>query len=39
MKNKVRFLGFDVHAETIAVAMMSRMARCAAWERLPTALS
>ena len=30
MKNKVRFLGLDVHAKTIAVVLLSRMAMCAA---------
>jgi len=37
MKAKLRFLGMDVHAETIAAAIAERMARCEAWERFRTA--
>ena len=46
MKEKLRFLGLDVHAETIAVAVAepegevrSRKVKCGAWERFRTALS
>jgi hypothetical protein len=33
MKEKLRFLGLDVHAETIALRSRSRMAKCEVWER------
>ena len=33
MKEKVRFLGLNVLAETIAVAVPNRTARYAVWER------
>ena len=39
MREKLRFLGMDVHAETIAVAVADRMARFAAWERSLTGKS
>lgn len=41
MKEKVRFLGLDVHAETITVAVAepNRMVRYEVWERFRTAES
>jgi len=37
MKENLRFLGLDVHAETIAVALRSRMGRYEALEPFLTA--
>ena len=39
MKEKLRFLGLDVHAETIAVAVAEPEVKYGAWERFRTALS
>ena len=39
MREKLQFLGMDVHAQTIAVAEPSQMAKFAAWVRLLTAKS
>jgi transposase len=39
MKEKVRFLGLDVHAETIAVAIAEPGGEVRSLERLPTVQS
>ena len=39
MKEKVRFIGLDVHAETIAVAVAEPDVRYGAWARFRTAPS
>jgi hypothetical protein len=39
MKEKLRFLGLDVHAETIAAAIAEKMARYEVLVRFPTAWS